>query len=131
MPTSIQNLTQLVIMLIFIIHFVACFFFLQAKWFDFEDECWVAQEDLLDSSVGFQYTIAIYWALQTITTVGFGDITIITVRERMFAIVWMVVGVALYSYAIGTLTNVIERLDADREQLNSRISVLKEFKTRT
>ena len=49
---------------------------------------------------------------------GFGDITIITPFERMFAIAWMVIGVALYSYAIGTLTNVIERMDAEREQLN-------------
>ena len=49
---------------------------------------------------------------------GFGDITIKTPFERMFAIAWMVIGVALYSYAIGTLTNVIERMDAEREQLN-------------
>ena len=43
----------------------------------------------------------------------------------------MVIGVALYSYAIGTLTNVIERMDAEREQLNQKLSVLKEMKTRT
>ena len=62
-----------------------------------------------------------YWALQTLTTVGFGDTTIITPSERMFAIAWMVIGVALYSYAIGLLTNVIERMDADREVLNNKI----------
>ena len=49
----------------------------------------------------------------------------------MFAIAWMVIGVALYSYAIGTLTNVIERMDAEREQLNQKLSVLKELKQRT
>ena len=62
---------------------------------------------------------------------GFGDITIKTPFERMVAVSWMVIGVALYSYAIGTLTNVIERMDAEREQLNEKISVLKEFKQRT
>jgi len=89
------------------------------------------QEDLLDSTEGFQYTIAFYWTLQTITTVGFGDVTIKTPGERMFAIAWMVIGTTLYSYLIGTLTNVIERLDADRELLNGKIAVLKEFKSRT
>ena len=49
----------------------------------------------------------------------------------MFAIAWMVIGTTLYSYLIGTLTNVIERLDADRELLNGKIAVLKEFKSRT
>ena len=69
--------------------------------------------------------------MQTITTVGFGDITIISDSERVFAITWMIVGVAFYSYAIGNMTNMIEALDADREQLNQKISVLKEFKSRT
>ena len=73
------------------------------------------QEDLIGADISFQYTVAIYWALQTLTTVGFGDITIKTPFERMVAVAWMVIGVALYSYAIGTLTNVIERMDAERE----------------
>ena len=131
MTASMANLMQLVTMLIFITHFFACFFFLQAKWQDFLDDSWVVQEDLIGADISFQYTIAIYWALQTLTTVGFGDITIKTPFERMVAVSWMVIGVALYSYAIGTLTNVIERMDAEREQLNEKISVLKEFKQRT
>ena len=75
--------------------------------------------------------MAVYWALQTLTTVGFGDITIKTVNERLFAILWMIIGVAFYSYAIGNMTNMVADMDADREQLNQKLSVLKEFKVRT
>lgn len=75
--------------------------------------------------------VAFYWALQTLTTVGFGDITIKTVTERIYAIIWMIIGVAFYSYAIGNMTNMIASLDADNEILNEKISVLKDLKART
>lgn len=80
---------------------------MQAKWLDFEPECWVIQEEFLDKEPSFQYTFCFYWSLQTLTTVGFGDMTIKSVNERLFAIVWMILGVAFYSYAIGNLTNII------------------------
>ena len=72
--------------------------------------------------------MAVHWALQTLTTVGFGDITIITEGERLFAISWMIIGTTFYSYAIGNMTNMIASLDADRETLNQKLSVLAEFK---
>jgi len=62
--------------------------------------------------------------------VGFGDVSIISVSERIFAILWMIVGVAFYSYAIGNVTNLIANLDADSEELNNKLAVLKEFKVR-
>lgn len=83
---------------------------------------------MLEESIGMQYTFAFYWALQTLTTVGFGDTTIITVFERVFAIAWMIIGVAFYSYAIGAMTNYIEALDRDKEELNHKLSVLKEYR---
>ena len=43
----------------------------------------------------------------------------------------MIIGVAFYSYAIGNMTNLIAAFDADREQLNEKLAVLKEFRIRT
>ena len=65
------------------------------------------------------------------TTVGFGDVTVGTTTERIFAIVWMIVGVAFYSYAIGNMTSMIASLDSMNEELTAKMQVLKEFKQRT
>lgn len=65
------------------------------------------------------------------TTVGYGDITIKTRNERLFAIACIIFGVAFYSYVLGNLTNMIATMDASREKLNQKLSVLKEFKQRT
>jgi len=55
----------------------------------------------------------------------------VTVTERIFAIVWMLLGVAMYSYTIGNMTNMIASMDSSNEELQSNISILKELRTRT
>lgn len=50
------------------------------------------------------YIVSYYWALQTLTTVGFGDIGQHDAIEHVFASIWMISGVGFYSYIIGTMT---------------------------
>lgn len=87
------------------------------------------QEGVFNEPILKQYTLAFYWALQTLTTVGFGDITIKTRQERLFAIGWMVIGISFYSFAIGQISTFIQNTDRDQERLNIKMAVLKEFRT--
>jgi len=57
---------------------MACFWFLAASLEDNMYLTWVGERGLIDSSMGYQYLNAIYWATQTITTVGYGDFTLQT-----------------------------------------------------
>ena len=48
-----------------------------------------------------QYCLAIYWSIQTITTVGFGDLTGVNNYERLFSALIMLVGVILFNVSQG------------------------------
>jgi len=74
---------------------------------DFPSGCWVRDEGLIDSADGDKYLVAFYWAFQTLTTVGYGDITVGTLTEQCFAMIWMIFGVGFYSYTIGNMTQMI------------------------
>mmetsp|Transcript_54048 Transcript_54048/g.45470 ORF Transcript_54048/g.45470 Transcript_54048/m.45470 type:complete len:93 (+) Transcript_54048:188-466(+) len=50
------------------------------------------------------YLCAWYWAIQTVTTVGYGDVPTVSVHEKMFKLVAMVIGVIVFSDFIGSLT---------------------------
>jgi len=51
--------------------------------------------------------LSIYWAITTIATVGYGDIHPFGVTEKLFTLVWMIVGVAFYSYTVSTLSSIM------------------------
>ena len=51
--------------------------------------------------------------------------------RRILAIVWMVVGITFYSYTIGSMTNMVSSFDEASQELNAKLSILKEFKQRT
>jgi voltage-gated potassium channel Kch len=50
---------------------------------------------------------AIYWAIQTLLTVGYGDIPAVTTEEMIIAVIWMILGGMFYTFTIGNLTSVL------------------------
>ena len=117
MTSGVTQMIGVVVTVVFLTHLAGCFWFLQAKLGDMEPDTWPVRKGLIDEGMMMQYSVAVYWAFQTLTTVGFGDVSAVTVGERIFAIVWMLLGVAMYSYAIGNMTNMIASMDYSNEEL--------------
>ena len=69
--------------------------------------------------------MAFHWAFQTLTTVGYGDISAHTWAEHMFAIVWMIAGVGFYSYMFGNIIQMIEKSDQENEDVQNKLDTLK------
>lgn len=78
------------------------------------------------------YATSIYFVMQTITTVGYGDITIVTPTERIICILLQLIGVISFSFASGALTSIIANIDQDEHKNAEKIVILnklfKEFK---
>eukprot|EP00959_Pyramimonas_sp_CCMP1952_P161143 3369800-Pyramimonas_sp.AAC.1 len=54
---------------------------------------------LSDQEVGQQYIASVYWAVTTMSTIGYGDITAVTTMERIVALLCMCVGAAIFACA--------------------------------
>lgn len=77
---------------------------------------------------GEQYLVAFYWVTQTVVTTGYGDIPCKTTYEKMFAIMLMFIGVLIYSYCLGSITNFIINLDETNEAFNQKLVTLYSMK---
>jgi len=76
------------------------------------------------ASLPTMYLAAMYWAMTTITTVGFGDITPETDGERIYCILAMVVGGSFYGYVIGMFASLVSTKDANLRNYNERIALV-------
>ena len=54
-----------------------------------------------------QLIISCYYALTTLSTVGYGDFYPISNNERIFAVIIMLVGVMFFSYIMGNFIEII------------------------
>ena len=92
---------------IFFVHLSGCLWIIMAQLNDYNPDTWVSRLGLQDSSDSEKYTAAIYWSIQTLLTVGYGDIPAKTDEEMVLAVCWMILGGFFYTFTIGNLTSVL------------------------
>lgn len=68
--------------------------------------------------------------MQTITTVGFGDIVAGTRTEMTLSLLWMIFGVGFYSFTVGNLSSLIASMDTKTQQLKKKLNTLNDFSKR-
>lgn len=110
--SGVARMLSVIIYVVFSLHIITCLWIVTSKNDNYHPDTWLVRTGADEQSPSHQYLIALYWAFQTVTTVGFGDIPAITVSERCLALFWMVFGVGFYSFTVGNLTSIITSLDA-------------------
>ena len=58
-----------------------------------------------------QLVVSCYYALTTLSTVGYGDYFPISNSERFFAVIIMLGGVAFFSYIMGNFIEIISNFE--------------------
>ena len=97
---------------LFLIHLMSCFWYMAATLEDDIWNTWVGAKDIVDNHWIDHYVYAFYWAFQTVTTVGYGDFTITSVTEYVFALLWMTFGSTIYQYTIASVSGLIAANDS-------------------
>ena len=98
-----------------IAHWAACGFYYIAQLNDSPDN-WLATFNLQNTSEKEKYVTALYWAVTTLTTTGYGDIVPSTTSERIYGSLIMVLSAGVFSYLIGKIGTVISRIERDSNE---------------
>ena len=65
---------------------------------------WVYTYDVLFAGPIVQYSVALYWSVMTITTIGYGDIVAHNTVERILSVFCMIFGATLYVRDIASMS---------------------------
>ncbi len=72
---------------------------------------WLALRGVTAGEETSNYLRALYWAVQTFSTVGYGDITAANDAQTLYALVVMLIGVGVYGYLIGNVASLLANID--------------------
>ena len=67
---------------------------------------------------------SVYFTVTTITTVGYGDVSITTKVEKIFCSISMLAGVIAFSFASGALASILQSYDIQNAKYKEQLSVL-------
>lgn len=122
MMMYVYKIIRLIIIAIIITYFIACFWFMFCVLYREQDE---NLEDLnedyefnfiqfnsLDKLDDFhKLIISCYFALTTLSTVGYGDYFPVSNTERTLTVIIMLIGVAFFSYIMGNFIEIISNYE--------------------
>eukprot|EP00242_Pyramimonas_sp_CCMP2087_P005719 CAMPEP_0198216262 /NCGR_PEP_ID=MMETSP1445-20131203/56260_1 /TAXON_ID=36898 /ORGANISM="Pyramimonas sp., Strain CCMP2087" /LENGTH=832 /DNA_ID=CAMNT_0043892411 /DNA_START=654 /DNA_END=3155 /DNA_ORIENTATION=+ len=129
---SYLRLFKLAISSLFIMHWLACGFYLLGQS-ETDDDCllngcsWTSFYQLDNQDFNTQYSTALYWAIMTFCTIGYGDIVPQTNVERWYVNFSMFVGVGFYSYMIGAVLGVMADFSEESTKYKGLMDELNRF----
>lgn len=110
---GLVKIPAIVISSIVAIHWIAC--------------GWVIVHPISEPNLYTYYNKALYWAITTLTTIGYGDITPTDNISRIYTMIIMILGVGVYGIVIGNVTRMISMADRYKEKSKEKINDLNIF----
>ena len=89
---------------------------------------WILKTNNQDESFGNLYVTSLYFLITTITSVGYGDITCVSLSETLYQIIILTIGVIAYSWIVSTIGNYVKKETRAAIKFNKDISILEEIR---
>lgn len=82
---------------------------------------------VLDGDLVSDYVRALYWAMTTLTTVGYGDIAAKNVPQMLYVCGVQFLGVGVFGYIVSNVASLLARSDAAREHHMENLDKVETF----
>jgi CRP-like cAMP-binding protein len=126
--TATLRVTQIFMIILILTHWFSCsFHFIGVQGAEFDDT-WINVDEMQHESLGRRYLRSFYWSLYSITTIGYGSVPVVSIHERIFAMLVMAVGAVICDAGLtAVLASILQNKDHQAGTNNRRIACTKLF----
>lgn len=123
---------KLICVTLFAVHAAGCFYYHIAAHYHDKKATWIGStmEDFLKFSIWTRYVMSVYWAITTLSTVGYGDLHPVNKWEMLFDIFYMLFNLGLTAYLIGNMTNLVAHASLRTRKYRDSIQAASSFASR-
>ncbi|CAD8109285.1 unnamed protein product [Paramecium sonneborni] len=109
----IKKLIKIFLEMIILNHLFACLWIWICKFNSTQN--WMETSNVKQANDFTKLIYAFFWAYQTITVIGYGDLEAHNSNEYLLSIIWMLIGVGYYSFTIGNITFILIQSNPNQE----------------
>ncbi|TNV74067.1 hypothetical protein FGO68_gene10478 [Halteria grandinella] len=119
------GLIKFMVTLIYVAHIFSCIWF----WFSSIDQqtSWIITKGLEHKSWQYQYLEAIYFAVVTMLTIGYGDNVPINSIEKIITIIFILCACLWFSYSINFIGGIINDITQNQVERNQKMRVINKY----
>ena len=122
---------KLISSILFIAHWTACiWFYIGDQGSDVHPVTWITAINMQDKGFTEKYITSLYWALTTMSTVGYGDITPYTMVERIYAMLTMIMASGVFAFTIGSIGTLVSKANAVENEYREQVVAVNRYMRR-
>jgi CRP-like cAMP-binding protein len=133
MNLRILRVVFMLVKICFLSHILGCFWFYTAVLSKTTDgTTWTASYDdgrleYSDAGLSIKYLYSVYWAVTTLTTVGYGDLVPTNDAERTYALCAMLLSALVFGYMISNIGSLVASMDRQAAIIEEKTDAVKEY----
>ncbi|KAG7379157.1 hypothetical protein PHYPSEUDO_008933 [Phytophthora pseudosyringae] len=125
--STLSSLMKYCLMVIFINHWFSCTF--HAIGSSNIEHSWIRVQELEEPKANKwdRYVAALYVSVQTLSTIGFGDVAAQSANERLFCVFAMIVGGGIFAYGITNIVELVSSLTIQETVFRQKLDEVNEY----
>ncbi|EKX54981.1 hypothetical protein GUITHDRAFT_99627 [Guillardia theta CCMP2712] len=129
--TFVVTSLELLLTMVLFAHWTSCLWFVVGYpngWVTLQNI--VTDGERVPNQRFYEWISSFYWAVTTMTTIGYGDISAHTANERAISVVVMVMGCAFLAWVTGRITRILTQKSGCISKFEGKLEELNEYDSR-